>query len=147
VPASCVTVTVCDTTGDPDVDVNVTVALRAIGLKFSATVHVDSPSPRVALEPRLSHDVSDDTEDHDVFDDTDTTRVPPAADTVHESGDTERYGPAACVTVTVRVTTGVPDVDVNVTVADLSDTDEFAAAHNVTEPSPLPTAVSTGNHA
>jgi len=45
-----------------------------------------------------------------------------------------------CVTDTVCVTTGVPDVVVNVMVAVRDEVPVFAAADRVTDPLPLPVA-------
>jgi len=107
-----------------------------------------SPVPDVG--DVVNHAVFDDVTDHDVFDDKAmNTPVPAFVAISHVVRSTVNVGAApipGCVTDTVRVTAGEPDVVVNVIVADRDAVVVFAAAFRVTDPLPLPVAGDTVTH-
>ena len=145
----CVTDTVRVTAGVPDVVVNVMVAVRDAVVVFAAADRVTDPSPLPVVGDTVAHVWFDDT-DHEVFEDTCAATCAALADgTVHEEIPIVNVGVTAapgCVTDTVRVTAGDPDVVVNVIVADRDVVVVFADAFRVTDPLPLPVAGDTVTH-
>jgi len=96
----------------------------------------------------LTHAAVDDT-DHDVFEVTSAVAEAPAATGSHQFPDKVRLGATSpgCDTASVRVTPGVPEVVVKVTVADRAAADVFACAVKVTVPFPVPEVGDTATHA
>ena len=146
--AGCVTVIVRVTCGVPDVVTTVSVALRAdvVVLACADKVMEALPEPEAGL--RANHEAFE-AADQATFEVTDTEVESAEADGTDQldrlkvnDGVTAAPG---CVTDTVRVTGGVPDVVVTVTVAVRADVAVLACADNVTEPLFEPAAGLTVN--
>jgi len=138
------------TCGVPEVVWNVMVAVRNEGDVFAVAVNITDPFPFPVAGESVSHDWFEDADqvvDEVTCVDTD---APLADGTAHEDNPTVSVGPlapAGCVTATVLVTCGLPEVVVNVMVAVRDDAVVFAAAFKVTDPLPLPVAGETVAHA
>jgi len=130
--------------------VNVIVADRDVVVVFAAADRVTDPLPLPEAGETVAHAWFEDT-DHEVFDVTCAATCAALADgTAHEEIPIVNVGVTAapgCVTDTVRVTAGVPDVVVNVIVAVRDVVVVLAAADRVTDPLLLPEAGETVAHA
>jgi len=128
--------------------VKVTVADRAAVAVFAGAVKVTDRLPVPVAGVAVTQAAFEDTVT-DVFDVTATAVEPPATGAVQDDAEMVNVGATypGCVTVNVRVTTGVPELVEKISVADRAVVEVFACAVKVTDLLPVPVAGDTLTHA